>query len=132
MTLWEVLVSIFWFMLLVAWFWLLMAVIADLFRNRSLSGVAKAAWCLFVVLIPWLGVLMYMLVRGPAMNDRAARETERSQEALRQQMRPPTVADDVGRLADLHDRGKISAAEFEAAKRQLLDGAAPERPTVAT
>jgi hypothetical protein len=132
MTLWEVLVSIFWFMLLVAWFWLLMAVIADLFRDRSLSGVAKAAWCLFVVLIPWLGVLMYMLVRGPAMNDRAARETERSQEALRQQMRPPTVADDVGRLADLHDRGKISAAEFEAAKRQLLDGAAPERPTVAT
>ena len=69
--LWDILVSIFWFMLLFAWIWLLVMIFSDLFRDHELSGWAKAAWALFLIVLPWLGALVYLIARGRSMNERA-------------------------------------------------------------
>ena len=68
--LWDVFVSMFWFMLLFAWIWLIIAILSDIFRDRTLSGGAKAMWALFIVIIPWLGALIYIFARGDSMNER--------------------------------------------------------------
>jgi hypothetical protein len=127
MNLWDLMVSIFWFMLLVAWFWLLIAIISDLFRDDELSGGAKAGWCIFVILIPWLGVLMYMIVRGRSMGERAARESARNEKAFRSYVRDAAssgggVADELGRLADMRERQQITQEEYEQAKLRVLGG----------
>jgi hypothetical protein len=126
----EVVGSIFWFMLLVAWFWLMVVVITDLFRDQDLSGWAKALWCLFVVLLPWLGVLMYLIVRGRSMNERALRASQESEKAFRGYVREAagsgaSVADELSKLADLRDRGVITAADYDSAKAKLLGAAGP-------
>src|SRR5690242_16275245 len=115
MPFWEVLVSIIWFMLLVAWFWLLIVIIGDLFRDGSLSGFAKAMWCIFLIVLPWVGVLCYLLVRGHSMGERANREAAENDKAFRAYVREAagsngTVADELTKLADMRDRGVISAA----------------------
>ena len=79
---WDVFFSVFWFMLLVAWIWVIIAIIHDIFSDRSLNGGAKALWTIFVVLIPWLGILVYIFARGDSMNDRG------HQAALDNQTRP--------------------------------------------
>lgn len=133
MNVWEVMLSIFWFMLLVAWFWLLITIISDIFRDDELSGVAKAAWCIFVVLLPWIGVLSYLLVRGRTMAERSARETARNEQAFRSYVRDAartetSVADELGRLTDLRDQGKITQEEYDLAKQRVLGGTAPSPP----
>ncbi|MET0952877.1 MAG: PLDc N-terminal domain-containing protein, partial [Aeromicrobium sp.] len=67
---WDLFVSIFWFTLLLAWITLLIHILGDLFRDNELSGGVKALWTLFVVLLPWLGTLCYLIVRGGSMNER--------------------------------------------------------------
>ena len=79
--LWDVFVSMFWFMLLFAWIWMIIAILTDIFRDRTLNGGAKALWALFIVVIPWLGALVYIFARGDSMNDR------NHQAALEQQAR---------------------------------------------
>jgi len=121
----EVIASIFWFMLLVAWFWLMVVVITDLFRDQDLSGWAKALWCLFVIVLPWLGVLMYLIVRGRSMNARALRASQESEKAFRSYVREAagsgtSVADELAKLADLRERGVITAADYDSAKARLL------------
>ena len=124
MDFWEVIGEIFWFMLLVAWIWLLIVVISDIFRDRSLSGWAKGLWCLFVILFPWLGVLVYLIARGGSMHERAVQDAKRSDQEFRRYVQnvaqPSSVADELAKLADLRDRGVISAADFETAKAKLL------------
>jgi hypothetical protein len=125
MSLWQVMVEIIWFMVLVAWFWLLIVVIGDLFRDHSLSGFAKAMWCIFLIVVPWLGVLTYLLVRGRSMGERASREAAQNDKAFRAYVREAAgssngVADELAKLADMRDRGVISAADYEAAKAQVL------------
>ena len=78
--LWDILVSIFWFMLLFAWIWLLVMVFGDLFRDHELSGWAKAAWVLFLVVVPWLGALVYLIARGRSMNERAREQAARNEQ----------------------------------------------------
>jgi len=134
----EVIGSIFWFMLLVAWFWLMIVVITDLFRDRDLSGWAKALWCLFVIVLPWLGVLMYLIVRGRSMNARALQASQESEKAFRSYVRDAagsgaSIADELSKLADLRDRGVITSADYDSAKAKLIGAGAPasvadERP----
>lgn len=138
----EVMASIFWFMLLVAWFWLMIVVITDLFRDQDLSGWAKGLWCLFVIVLPWLGVLMYLIVRGRSMNERALRASQESEKAFRSYVRDAagsgtSVADEIAKLADLRDRGVITAADYDSAKARLLATPSPapltdERPQPAS
>jgi Short C-terminal domain/Phospholipase_D-nuclease N-terminal len=130
----EVVGSIFWFMLLVAWFWLIIVVIGDLFRDRELSGWAKALWCIFVIVLPWLGILVYLIARGRSMNERAQREAQESEKVFRRYVRDaaagaPSISDEISKLAELRERGTITAEDFESAKSQLLRGAAPVTTT---
>ena len=125
MSLWEVMLSIFWFMLLVAWFWVLIAILTDVFRDEELSGWGKAGWCLFVILLPWLGVLCYLLARGKSMGERSmkvAAQNEREFRAYVQQAAGSGsgVADELGRLAELHQQGALSTEDYELAKRKVL------------
>jgi hypothetical protein len=123
--LWDVLVSIFWFMLLFTWFWLMVMIFGDLFRDHDLSGWAKALWVLFVLVMPWLGVLIYFVARGRSMNERARAQAERNEQAFRQYVQQtaassPSTADELAKLADLRDRGGLSEQEFAQAKARLL------------
>jgi hypothetical protein len=135
MSLWDVMVSIIWFMLLVAWFWLLISIISDVFRDDDLSGVAKGAWCLFVIVLPWLGVLVYLIARGHSMTERSAREAARHQEAFRTYVKEVAVAEGDGlagqirQLAEMRDRGTITPEEFDKAKQRLL-GTSGSTPVV--
>jgi uncharacterized membrane protein YcjF (UPF0283 family) len=128
MSFWDVIVSIFWFMILVAWFWLIITVIADLFRDHTMSGWAKALWCLFIIVIPWLGVLIYMIARGGSMQERAEAQARRNDAAFQESVRraagtgagTTSTADELTKLVDLRDRGVISADEYERAKNKVL------------
>jgi len=125
MSLWDVLVSIFWFMMLFAWIWLLISIFGDLFRDHELSGWGKALWTLFLIVLPWLGALIYLIARGRSMNERARQQAERNEQAFRQYVQQaatdkPSTADELAKLADLRDRGTISEQEFAQAKAHLL------------
>ena len=121
MSLWDVMVSMFWFMMLFAWIWLLITILADIFRDHRLSGWAKAGWTLLIIVVPWLGALVYVIARGGSMSERA-----QAQAALRRYGQEPassgqaSTADELTKLADLHDRGAISAAEYEQSKAKVL------------
>jgi hypothetical protein len=136
MNLWDVLVSIFWFMLLVAWFWLLIAIISDLFRDDSLGGGAKALWCIFLIVVPWIGVLCYLIARGKSMGERSMRQAAQNEQDFRRYVQEAAssggggMADEISRLASLRDSGAITPAEFDAAKAKVLGGTGNQAPSV--
>jgi hypothetical protein len=121
---WEGLLSIFEFFLLFAWIWILITVIMDLFRDHKLSGVAKAVWVFFLVFLPFLGVLLYLIVRGNGMRDRTIKEQadvkEHFDSYVREQAHAGSPADELHKLNDLKDKGALSPEEFEKAKAKLL------------
>jgi Phospholipase_D-nuclease N-terminal len=142
MDLWELMVSILWFMLLVAWFSLLFSILGDLFRSDDLSGWSKAGWCVFVVLIPWLGVLTYLIVRGRSMSERAYARAGRYGNAYYDGEGPGYgaqgqggVSGEISRLADMRNQGLLTPQEFDTAKAQVLGTSAPtpaqKKPAVA-
>ncbi len=109
----------------VVWFWLLFVVLTDVFRSRDLSGWGKAAWTIFVLFLPLIGILVYLIARGPSMHERAARQASQQEEAFRSYVQDaagpsPTSADQLAKLADLRQRGVISADEFEQEKTKVL------------
>ncbi|HKG51717.1 MAG TPA: PLDc N-terminal domain-containing protein [Actinomycetales bacterium] len=132
MSLWDVTVSIFWFMVLVAWIWLFIAILGDLFSDQETSGWAKAAWTLFMVVVPWLGCLTYLIFRGRSMNERSRQRALRQEQELRRYVQdvaaaPKTdsMASELTKLVDLRDRGAISAEEYDRAKAQVLGATVP-------
>jgi hypothetical protein len=134
MNLWDFIVSIFWFMLLVAWFWMLIAIVSDILRDDDLSGWGKGLWCLFVILVPWLGVLTYLIARGHSMAERNARYAARNEQQFRSYVREAAgsgtgIADELSRLTQLRDQGVLSAADFELAKQRVLQGDAASSST---
>jgi type VI protein secretion system component VasK len=116
--------SIFIFFLWVLWIWLLVWIFIDIFRSRDLSGWAKALWFLFVLFIPLIGVLAYVIARGDKMQERTAREARQQDQELRayaqESAGSQSSADQLAKLADLRDRGVISAEEFEREKAKIL------------
>lgn len=108
----------------VVWFWVLVVVLTDLFRSRDLSGGAKALWFLFVLFVPLIGLLSYLMVRGSSMHERAERQAQEQEEAFRSYVQnvseQPNTADQLSKLADLHDRRVISDSEFEQQKAKVL------------
>lgn len=118
--------TMLWFFLFVAWIWLLITLVSDIFRSRDLSGWAKALWTLFIIVLPILGALVYVIARGDTMAERAAAEDERREEAFRAYVRDTasgsgvSVADELGKLTELHDAGVITASEYEAQKAKVL------------
>jgi len=121
----QVFWSMLWFFLFFIWIWLLIVVFTDIFRSDDLGGWGKALWIIFVILLPYLGVFVYLIARGHKMSDRAASDAARQDAANRAYIRSVTdstagSAEQLAKLADLRDRGVISEAEFQQAKAKAL------------
>jgi len=116
--------TIFEIFLWVIWIWILIYVFIDIFRSRDLSGWGKALWFLFVLFIPLIGVLVYLIVRGNSMHERAAQQAQQQDQEARRYIQEaagtPSTADQLAKLADLRDRGVITPAEFESQKAKIL------------
>ncbi|MDH3707714.1 MAG: SHOCT domain-containing protein [Acidimicrobiia bacterium] len=121
----QVLWSLLWFFLFFLWLWLIITIFADIIRS-DMSGWAKAGWAVVIIIIPILGALIYLIFNGNKMSDRAAAASRQQDEAFQQYVRQAaggtSTADQLARLAELHDAGSISDAEYESAKAKALDG----------
>ena len=123
---WAFLVFFFW----IIWFWLLIVVFSDLFRSQDLSGLSKALWAFGVILLPYLGVFLYLVFRGGKMHERALAAAQAQDAAFRQYVQETadagdggrTPADELARLEDLKRRGVISDAEFDRLKAKVVSG----------
>jgi len=120
--------DVFWtivmFFLWVVWFWILITIIIDIFRSHDLSGWAKALWFLFILFLPLIGVLVYLIARGGKMHERQVRQAQRQEEQVRSYVQEAagsqSSADQLAKLADLRDRGVITAEEFDREKAKIL------------
>jgi hypothetical protein len=114
------------FFLFIIWIWLLITVFSDIFRSRDLGGWAKALWSIFVIVIPFLGVFVYLIARGGKMHERAAEQAAQQQKAFDQYVKQAagtpgeSSADQLHKLADLKSQGVLTDAEFEAQKAKIL------------
>ena len=115
--------SIFMFFLLVAWIWVVISVLTDIFRSKDINGWVKGAWVLFVIVMPWLGVLAYLIFRGDGMQERTMEmivKAGNQQREYIQNVAGVSTADELTKLADLKEKGVVTDAEFEAQKAKLL------------
>jgi len=116
--------TIFEIFLWIIWFWILITIFIDIFRSHDLNGWEKALWFLFVLFIPLIGVLVYLIARGGKMHERAMRDQQQQEREFRTYVQETassaTPADQLAKLADLRDRGVISAEEFEREKAKVL------------
>lgn len=113
--------SIFFF---VIWIWILITILSDLFRDESTSGWAKAAWVFFLVFVPFLTALIYLIARGDGMRERAVKQQAEAKEHfdayVKQAAGSSSSVDELAKLAELKEKGAISDAEFQQAKAKLL------------
>jgi Phospholipase_D-nuclease N-terminal/Short C-terminal domain len=108
----------------VIWIWILITILTDLFRDHALSGWAKAAWVLFLVFIPFITALIYLIARGSGMRERALKAQAEAREHMdtyiREQAHAGSPADELHKLQELKEKGALSDAEFDKAKAKLL------------
>ncbi len=119
----DALAVVFEIFIFVIWLWIYITIFSDLFRDHELSGWGKAGWVLFIVVIPFLGALVYLIARHSGMRERtlkAQAEAKHHMDAYIQQQAHSSPADELHKLSDLKDKGAISAQEFEKAKEKLL------------
>ncbi len=117
--------TILWVVVWVAWILLVIRVFADIFRSHDMGGVAKAVWSIFVIVLPYLGVFVYLIARGGGMAERDVAVAQANEAAFQEYVRhaagsSASRADELAKLADLRDRGVLSAEEFEGQKAALL------------
>jgi flagellar biosynthesis/type III secretory pathway M-ring protein FliF/YscJ len=123
----QVFLEMLYFFLFFIWIWLLIVVFGDIFRSRDLGGFAKAIWVIFVIIVPYLGVFVYLIARGHKMAEHAQQAAEAQNAAFTQAVQQAagttgSSADELARLADLKEKGTITDAEFEQAKAKVLSG----------
>ncbi len=120
----DAFLTMLWFFLWVLWLFLLFWIIFDIFRSKDLSGWAKALWLIFIVILPFLGVFVYLIARGGSMHERSQREAQTEDKQFREYVRgaagTSSSADELAKLADLKDRGVITEAEFQQGKAKIL------------
>jgi len=118
----QVLWTMLWFTMFFLWIWVVITVFADVFRSHDLSGFAKALWTLFVLFLPFLGVLAYLIARGHKIGEHQVEDLKRRETEMQSYIRSAaaTPASDLATLADLHARGLIDDAEFEQMKQRTL------------
>jgi len=108
----------------VIWIWILITILSDLFRDHALSGWAKAAWVLFLVFIPFLTALIYLIARGAGMRERTIKAQAEAKQHfdsyVREQAHGGSAADELHKLNDLKEKGALSSEEFDKAKAKLL------------
>jgi Short C-terminal domain/Phospholipase_D-nuclease N-terminal len=124
----QVFLSMLWFFLFFIWIWLLIVVFSDLFRSHDLSGWAKAFWVIFIIILPYLGVLVYLIARGHKMAEHAQQAAAAQDAAAKAYIQSAvgsgggggSTADQLAQLADLKAKGVLDDAQFEAAKAKVL------------
>jgi hypothetical protein len=121
----QVVWSMLWFFLFFIWILLLIRVFADIFRSHDMGGFAKTLWVIFVILVPFLGVFIYLIARGGKMAEHAVQDAQAADAATRAYIRDAagttaSPAEEIARLADLKDRGVIDEAEYERLKAQAI------------
>ena len=121
----QVFWSFLWFFMFFIWIWLLIVIIGDIFRSPDLSGGGKALWSFFVIVLPYLGVFVYLIARGNKMNEHAMQDAQEREAATRSYVQSvagssPSIADQIASLAELRDKGTISEADFAQGKAKLL------------
>ena len=119
----QVFWSMLWFFMFFIWIWLLIIVFSDIFRSHDLGGVAKALWIIFVILVPYLGVFVYLIARGHKMQEHAVEAAQKQDDAMRtyvQSVSTVSPADELAKLADLKAKGVIDDAEYERLKAKAL------------
>jgi ABC-type multidrug transport system fused ATPase/permease subunit len=118
--------TMLYFFLFVIWIWLLITVFMDIFRSHDIGGWSKALWVIFVIILPFLGVFVYLIARGGKMQERAAAQAAEQQKSFDQYVKQTagtpgsSTADQLSKLADLKSQGVLSDAEFEAQKAKIL------------
>jgi hypothetical protein len=122
----QVLWSIFWFFLFFLWIWLVIAVFADIIRS-DMSGWSKALWTIGIIVLPYLGVFLYLIVNGGDMNQRSADEAKAQEEGVQSYIRDvagqsKSPSDELADLAALHQSGAISDREYDQAKTRVITG----------
>lgn len=113
------------FFLLIIWFWLLIIVFSDIFRSHDLGGGAKALWVVFVIILPFLGIFVYLIARGGKIHERAADQAAQQQQAFDAYVKETAgtgtdSTEQLAKLADLKQQGVITDAEFESQKAKIL------------
>ena len=122
----DAFLTMLYFFLFIIWIWLLIMVFIDIFRSHDMGGWAKALWVIFIIILPFLGVFVYLIARGGKMHERAATEAAQQQKAFDQYVRQTagspggSTADQLAKLADLKSQGVLTDAEFEAEKAKVL------------
>ena len=122
----DAFLTMLYFFLFIIWIWLLITVFMDVFRSHDMGGWAKALWVIFIIILPFLGVFVYLIARGGSMHDRAAAQAAQQQKAFDQYVKQAagtpgeSSADQLHKLADLKSQGVLTDAEFEAQKAKIL------------
>jgi hypothetical protein len=122
----QVFWSLLWFFLFFIWIWLLIVVFSDIFRSHDIGGFAKTLWVLFVIVVPYLGVFVYLIARGHRMAEHAQQDAAAQQAAFTQAVQQaagagPSAADQLAELAELKANGTIDDAEFTRLKAQVVE-----------
>ena len=119
----DLLLTVFEISLFVIWIWILFTIIGDLFRDHDMSGFSKAIWIIFLVFIPYISMIVYLIARGSGMRERALQaqsEAKHHMDSYIQEQAHSSPADELHKLAELKEKGALSPAEFDQAKAKLL------------
>ncbi|MEZ5169670.1 MAG: SHOCT domain-containing protein [Acidimicrobiia bacterium] len=122
----QAFLTVLWIFLFVIWFWLIISIFSDLFRDHEESGWAKFGWSMLIIILPFFGAFIYLIVRGQGMGERALAQQQAAQKQFDEYVRTTagggggSVADELAKLADLKANGTISEDEYNKAKAKLL------------
>jgi ABC-type multidrug transport system fused ATPase/permease subunit len=122
----DAFLTMLYFFLFIIWIWLLIMVFMDVFRSHDMGGMAKALWVIFIIILPFLGVFVYLIARGGKMHERQAQQAAQQQQAFDQYVKQAagtpgaSSADQLSKLADLKSQGVLTDAEFDAQKAKIL------------
>ena len=120
----QVLWSLLWFFLFFVWIMLIFTIFGDIIRSDDMGGAAKAIWSIFIIFLPFLGIFIYLIVRGGKMGERQMKAAQAQQAAMDEYVRSTagggSAADELSKLADLHSQGKLDDAEYAAAKAKVV------------
>lgn len=119
----DIFLSMLWFFLWILWIFLVVRILMDVFTSDDMNGWAKAGWTILVIFLPLIGVLAYLIVRGRSMQERQQQAINAQDQAFRASVKEAagtSPASELSKLADLHDRGVISDAEFDRQKDKIL------------
>ena len=123
----DVFLTMLYFFLFFIWIWLLVMVFFDIFRSHDMGGGLKAIWCIFIIILPFLGVFVYLLARGGSMHERQAKQMADQQAAFDAYVRQTAgssggdTASQLSKLADLKSQGVLTEEEFQSEKSKLLN-----------